>query len=746
MKKRSKVKGATITKLFLLVAMMGVIFTGCKDYDDDIDSLQTDVTALESSYNDMKSAQDALSAKVTTLESAVQNATDATARQNAQNALEKANDALTKINKIVSDIEALQTGKVSKADYDAAVKSINDRIDAITPTLNVLIGQVTSLEFIPDNVINGVTPIIYGITLNDGSKQIPGTVTLRYRVNPKSAKYVNVVGLVKQTAKTRAAEVTTDITPMSYTVEDGIITVKVKSTDFESPKSGTQNTYALVVDNSTEGAESRYVYSDYVTTKIDNATSPLSVTSDPSSFEVVYNNSVPVRLTPIVNSDSFVLNGEGFDMEYTFTVDDAGKDYFSVDNSGLVTVKNGYAAVGKTATVTVKLVKVNGVTLSSVNQPTTTVTVNAVASAPTEGELGTVTKEFIYGSKATFEEKVFDITNFANATSRPTSDFTSTSNFTDVVKDAEGNTISGNAITLSIIGNDVKINVNPDGTPSLNLDKVYTLKRTYSFDSGRVKYVATVNVKVKTPTFVSNRIDSYWNGNILKTQGRIVSSTWEMSTDLKNAYKTGPIQIVGSTTSIFTANDMTFKENPNDDNVRIAGSVISLDVSGTTDADIQKYLNGSKKSNIDVKVTKNGRNLTLESIQVQFASPLTITVTPVSFNAADGHPDKVWSQVITIKGIANDSNLKVTPATETEPVKYEVDGTFLTRYNIAIGDINTGNPNLTIDWNKTNNEWIKYNNTIPLANDLTATYDVVVKFGDSQKYSQTAQLPVTVKK
>jgi len=62
---------------------------------------------------------------------------------------------------------------------------------------------------------------------------------------------------------------------------------------------------------------------------------------------------------------------------------------------------------------------------------------------------------------------------------------------------------------------------------------------------------------------------------------------------------------------------------------------------------------------------------------------------------------------------------KVTPATETEPVKYEVDGTFLTRYNIAIGDIDTGNPNLTIDWSKDQYmNGLNITTTIPLANDL----------------------------
>ena len=70
------------------------------------------------------------------------------------------------------------------------------------------------------------------------------------------------------------------------------------------------------------------------------------------------------------------------------------------------------------------------------------------ASAPTEGELGTVTKD-PFGSKATFKKKVFDITNFAMQVDQLR--ISGTSNFTDVVKDAEGNTISGNAITLSII-------------------------------------------------------------------------------------------------------------------------------------------------------------------------------------------------------------------------------------------------------------------------------------------------------
>jgi hypothetical protein len=132
-----------------------------------------------------------------------------------------------------------------------------------------------------------------------------------------------------------------------------------------------------------------------------------------------------------------------------------------------------------------------------------------------------------------------------------------------------------------------------------------------------------------------------------------------MSTDLKNAYKTGTIKIVGSTTSIFSDADMTFAKNPDDANVSFLSSTISLT---TTDpAKIQQYMEG-KKVNVDVKVAKNNRTFKLESIQVQFVSPLTITVTPVSFKAADGNPDKIWSQAITINGIggSTDSNLTTT--------------------------------------------------------------------------------------
>jgi outer membrane murein-binding lipoprotein Lpp len=741
-------------KLFIFAVIGSLVtMTSCKDYDDDIDVLQGDVSDLSTKYETMKSAQDALAAQVTTLQTAVQNATDATARQNAQAALDKANQALAQVTQIVADITALQTGKVSTADFNTALAAVNKRIDDITPTLNVLIGQVTSLEFMPDNVV-GVTPVIYGFTLKNGSTNIGGTVTLKYQVNPKSANFVNVVGLVKKSAKTRASDVTVDI-PVSasnVTLADGVLTVKVKSTDFPAPATGTTDLYALVVDNSTEGAESRYVYSDYVAAQINVLTTTPTVTA--SNIDVVYDNSVPVYLTPTVTTifggSSLNLNKEGFEMGYEFTLSGTGKDNFTIDPAtGLVTVNGGYAAVNTTANVAIKLTKVNGVTLSnSISGPT--ITVKAVASAPTSGNLGSVTKEFTYGSAASFSEKVFDIADFARISSRPTTDFTG--NSTDSIFKENGDLLTTGItgpINLSISGNDVKINVNPDVTGQmLDLDKVYTLKRTYSFDNGRVTYVATVNVKVTTPTFESYRIDAYWEGNLLKTKGSIINSAWQMSTDLKNAYKTGTIKIVGSTTSIFSDADMTFAKNPDDANVSLPSSTISLT---TTDpAKIQQYMEG-KKVNVDVKVAKNNRTFKLESIQVQFVSPLTITVTPVSFKASDGNPDKIWSQAITINGIGGSTDSNLTTTTSGTTTTYSLNSAFLTKYSINIPDVATGNPNLTLKFKNgtswiTDNKWVTYNNTIPLANDLTGTYNVVVEYGPNGLYKQTVQLPVTVLK
>jgi hypothetical protein len=182
--------------------------------------------------------------------------------------LDKATQALTQVTQIVADITALQTGKVSTADFNTALAAVNKRIDDITPTLNVLIGQITSLVFLPDNVDNTTgVPLIYGVTLMDGTTNIGGTVTLKYQLNPKNAKFVNVKGLVKKNAQTRATgDVVVDI-PVSadnFSVDaNGVLTVNVKSTDFVAPASG-KDFYAVVIDNSTAGADSRYVYSDYV--------------------------------------------------------------------------------------------------------------------------------------------------------------------------------------------------------------------------------------------------------------------------------------------------------------------------------------------------------------------------------------------------------------------------------------------------------------------------------------------------
>jgi hypothetical protein len=73
------------------------------------------------------------------------------------------------------------------------------------------------------------------------------------------------------------------------------------------------------------------------------------------------------------------------------------------------------------------------------------------------------------------------LADFARIANRPTTDFSS--GYTDKIFDGTNDVTSNYSGNIALSANG-KLTVTPDGTNNLSLDKVYTLKRTYSFDRG----------------------------------------------------------------------------------------------------------------------------------------------------------------------------------------------------------------------------------------------------------------------
>jgi archaellum component FlaC/outer membrane murein-binding lipoprotein Lpp len=145
-------------KLFSKLLMGAVLllavgsFESCKDYDDDINSLQSDVNTLKGQITTLQSALDqaksAAAAAQTTANQAVADATaakgtanEALTTANAAKALAEAAATKAQVEALETTIKNLQTlvnSKVDQSVYDAKVTEIAGQIDAIDTKLNQL--------------------------------------------------------------------------------------------------------------------------------------------------------------------------------------------------------------------------------------------------------------------------------------------------------------------------------------------------------------------------------------------------------------------------------------------------------------------------------------------------------------------------------------------------------------------------------------------------------------------------------
>jgi predicted nucleic acid-binding Zn-ribbon protein len=158
-KKRRITKTAIVKTWFLFLAITAGLLTSCKDYDDDIDRLETDISELQSSLEDqsgdLTSVQAALTTQITTLKTQLEaaiTAGDNAAKADAAAAMAKAVAAQTAVDNLATNLTALSnqlSTLASKADLTALqtqVGTLAAQITAINTTITSMSGDLTTIK------------------------------------------------------------------------------------------------------------------------------------------------------------------------------------------------------------------------------------------------------------------------------------------------------------------------------------------------------------------------------------------------------------------------------------------------------------------------------------------------------------------------------------------------------------------------------------------------------------------------
>jgi len=159
MKMKSNVTRAIVTKFFLLLAITGVMFTGCKDYDDDIDDLNTEVTdlktTLSSQSDELSSVQSSLASQISSLKTQLEAAIasgDDDSKADAAAALAKAVAAQDAVDALAAELTALQEGddvdalKGNIEDLAAEVEAINTALGSISTDLGTIDNRLGAID------------------------------------------------------------------------------------------------------------------------------------------------------------------------------------------------------------------------------------------------------------------------------------------------------------------------------------------------------------------------------------------------------------------------------------------------------------------------------------------------------------------------------------------------------------------------------------------------------------------------
>ena len=114
------------------------MFVSCKDYDDDINANANDIVALQKQLETLNSSVTALQASAANYASK----SDLASLQKQVAALVTVDN----LNQVKTELQNLIAGKVDKSEYDAKVKEIASRIDAIDGRLNTLGTTLNNVE------------------------------------------------------------------------------------------------------------------------------------------------------------------------------------------------------------------------------------------------------------------------------------------------------------------------------------------------------------------------------------------------------------------------------------------------------------------------------------------------------------------------------------------------------------------------------------------------------------------------
>ncbi len=859
-KKRSITKTSVVKRMFLFLAITAGLLTSCKDYDDDIDKLDTDVTTLKQSLEDQESeltsAQSALSTQITSLKTELQSAiesgseeaiTDAAAAKSVAEAasaavteltatvtsleassvtkeelasvasdVEAINGALAalsgnvqtitnKLNVVADDVEtlkaslalqeaaltgfqssietlgldltdvkaqltsaladlaALQSSAATKEELEAAVTSLYAEIANVNSNLAVLVTSklVTSVEFIPAYSSVQGTPIIVPSILRDLGvspyQDLFGNVVLSYQINPSniSPESVEVVGLVKKTAKTRAAgdpEVAIGPDDFSVSNSNGTLKVTIKSDKFEMPTPGITNFYALVVNNKIEGQD-RYVYSDYIGVLYrgvlpsaslsiqhkeiaDNGSVTHSAYSSGSPLLLNYqgNDSYsPISVSPALGSSFYspaFEELEGFGVTYSYKLT-AASSFFAVDPStGVVTVKSGVnrGAVGQTATVEIKA-KIAGPTNLTVIQ------LAYVKAVEETIDLGTSTFNYVLDGASTIAKDKLDLRSFYTKTNLTKDEFTADLSIgSEVTKDAvTGAVLSPSPISLIDDAVNDKINVQVNVADlRLELGKYYEVTRTYISSGGEPFATFTVKVKIDSPTITATHA-SQWDGSTFWAWGIIdpLTSVWVPKAELTNAYASVTFGAGSTGTNIATGITYSYEivNSADATYLQVSGNYLGFKPSATT-ADVSDYFNNNKA--IEMKhfaTTSYGRKFEVADFAVKFDRPFTITSSPVTMEASTRHVNAPWYKYITVASRI-ESSVKLNASSSASDLT-----NFQTKYGFDISRIT---PTSGIDylqnplnWSATGN-WLELNSAVGSSGfsvPVTETYDIQITYG-----------------
>ena len=158
MKKVFQTKLKSITKVLTLVIIASLAtFTGCKSYDEDINSLNTDVTALKSQLANLQTYTKAeVDAKIATLTAEVAALKTSAATKAELTALESKVVTIAALNayktQVSTDIAAAVAGLATKASVDAVsveVVKVQTALSALGVTVDTKIAALKYMFSLP---------------------------------------------------------------------------------------------------------------------------------------------------------------------------------------------------------------------------------------------------------------------------------------------------------------------------------------------------------------------------------------------------------------------------------------------------------------------------------------------------------------------------------------------------------------------------------------------------------------------